>query len=37
MVDEAQEIMKQFKGSTSLDAGLLASAQTVEHYEISPR
>jgi ferritin-like metal-binding protein YciE len=28
MVDEAQEVMKQFKGSASLDAGLLASAQT---------
>jgi ferritin-like metal-binding protein YciE len=27
--------MKQFKGSTSLDAGLLASTQTVEDYEIS--
>jgi ferritin-like metal-binding protein YciE len=26
MVDEAQEVMKQFKGSASLDAGLLASA-----------
>jgi Domain of unknown function (DUF892) len=27
--------MKEFKGSAALDAGLLASAQAVEHYEIS--
>jgi ferritin-like metal-binding protein YciE len=27
--------MKQFKGSAALDAGPLASAQAVEHYEIS--
>ena len=35
MIDETQEVMKEFKGSAALDAGLLASAQTVEHYEIS--
>jgi ferritin-like metal-binding protein YciE len=35
MVEEAQEIMKEFKGSPALDAGLLAAAQAVEHYEIS--
>jgi ferritin-like metal-binding protein YciE len=35
MVDESQEVMKEFKGSTALDAGLIASAQAVEHYEIS--
>lgn len=35
MVDESQEIIKEFKGSAALDAGLLASAQAVEHYEIS--
>jgi ferritin-like metal-binding protein YciE len=35
MVDESQEVMKEFKGSAALDAGLLASAQAVEHYEIS--
>jgi len=33
MIDESQEIMKEFKGSDALDAGL-ASAQTVEHHEI---
>jgi ferritin-like metal-binding protein YciE len=27
--------LKEFKGSSALDAGLLAAAQAVEHYEIS--
>jgi ferritin-like metal-binding protein YciE len=27
--------MKEFRGSPALDAGLIASAQAVEHYEIS--
>ncbi len=27
--------MKEFKGMPALDAGLLAAAQAVEHYEIS--
>jgi ferritin-like metal-binding protein YciE len=35
IVDEGKEIMKEFKGSPVLDAGLLAAAQAVEHYEIS--
>jgi ferritin-like metal-binding protein YciE len=35
IIDESKEVMKEFKGSAALDAGLLASAQTVEHYEIS--
>jgi ferritin-like metal-binding protein YciE len=35
IVDEGKEIMKEFKGSSALDAGLLAAAQAVEHYEIS--
>ena len=35
MIDESQEVVKEFKGSAALDAGLLASAQAVEHYEIS--
>ena len=30
-----QEIMKEFKGTPALDAGLLAAAQAVEHYEIA--
>jgi ferritin-like metal-binding protein YciE len=35
LVEEGQEIMKDFKGNNALDAGLLAGAQAVEHYEIS--
>ena len=35
LVEEGQEVMKDFKGSEALDAGLLAAAQAVEHYEIS--
>ena len=27
--------MKEFKGAPALDAGLLAAAQAVEHYEIA--
>ena len=30
-----KEIMKEFKGAPALDAGLLAAAQAVEHYEIA--
>lgn len=35
IIEEAQEIMKEYKGSPALDAGMLAAAQAVEHYEIS--
>jgi ferritin-like metal-binding protein YciE len=35
IVKEGQEIMDEYKGSPALDAGLLAAAQAVEHYEIS--
>ena len=35
ILEERQEIMKEYKGSPALDAGLLAAAQAVEHYEIS--
>lgn len=35
ITDEGAEIIKEFKGSPALDAGLLAAAQAVEHYEIS--
>ena len=35
ITDEGAEIMSEYKGSPALDAGLLAAAQTVEHYEIS--
>ena len=35
ITDEGAEIMEEYKGSPALDAGLLAAAQAVEHYEIS--
>ena len=35
IIEEGQEIMKEYKASPALDAGLLAAAQSVEHYEIS--
>jgi ferritin-like metal-binding protein YciE len=35
IADEGAEIMKDFKGMPALEAGLLAAAQAVEHYEIS--
>src|SRR3978361_907165 len=33
--DEGKEIMEEYEGEPALDAGLLAAAQAVEHYEIS--
>ncbi len=35
IIKEGDEVAKDFKGSPALDAGLLAAAQAVEHYEIS--
>jgi ferritin-like metal-binding protein YciE len=35
IIDEGKEIMDEYKGTRALDAGLLAVAQAVEHYEIS--
>ena len=35
ITDEGAEIMDDYKDSPALDAGLLAAAQAVEHYEIS--
>ena len=35
ILEEGEEIMDEYKGSTALDAGLLAAGQAVEHYEIS--
>jgi len=35
LTSEVDEIPKEYKGSPALDAGLLAAAQAVEHYEIS--
>ncbi len=35
ILDEGEEIMDEYKDAPALDAGLLAAAQAVEHYEIS--
>jgi ferritin-like metal-binding protein YciE len=35
ILDEGKEIMTEYKGTEALDAGLLAAAQAVEHYEIA--
>ncbi|MBV9969405.1 MAG: ferritin-like domain-containing protein [Xanthobacteraceae bacterium] len=35
IIEEGQEVMKEFKGAPALDAGLLAATQAVEHYEIA--
>lgn len=35
LVEEGKEIIEDYKGSAAIDAGLLAAAQSVEHYEIS--
>lgn len=35
IIDEGKEIMDEYADTPALDAGLLAAAQAVEHYEIS--
>src|SRR5258707_2855609 len=35
ILEEGKEIMDEYAGTSALDAGLLAAAQAVEHYEIS--
>lgn len=35
IISEAEEIMEEFDGSPALDAGLIAAAQAVEHYELA--
>jgi ferritin-like metal-binding protein YciE len=35
ILDEGKEIMEEYEDEPALDAGLLAAAQAVEHYEIS--
>ena len=35
IIEEGEEIMQSFKGAPALDAGLVATAQAVEHYEIA--
>lgn len=35
IISEGEEIIEEYKGSVALDAGLISSAQAVEHYEIA--
>jgi ferritin-like metal-binding protein YciE len=35
ILEEGAEIMKDYKGTAALDAGLIGAAQAVEHYEMS--
>ncbi len=35
IITEGDEIASEYKGSEAIDAGLLATAQAVEHYEIA--
>ncbi|MDF2798896.1 MAG: ferritin-like protein [Devosia sp.] len=35
IIEEGKSIMEDFKGTQALDAGLIAAAQAVEHYEMA--
>jgi len=35
LLEEGKEIMEEYKGTEALDAGMVAAAQAVEHYEIA--
>ncbi|MER8822855.1 ferritin-like domain-containing protein [Mesorhizobium sp. M0166] len=35
IIEEGQEILEEFEEAPALDAGLVAAAQSVEHYEIA--
>ena len=35
IIKEGEEVIEEFQGSEALDAGLIAAAQAVEHYEIT--
>ena len=35
IIEEGQEILQEFEDGEALDAGLIAAAQAVEHYEIA--
>jgi ferritin-like metal-binding protein YciE len=35
IIEEGKKIMEEYAGDSALDAGLVASAQAVEHYEIA--
>jgi ferritin-like metal-binding protein YciE len=35
IIEEGEEVLEEFDGAPALDAGLIAAAQAVEHYEIT--
>lgn len=35
ILEEGEEVLEEFKGAAALDAGLVAAAQAVEHYEMA--
>jgi ferritin-like metal-binding protein YciE len=35
IIEEGEEVLEEFEGAPALDAGLVAAAQAVEHYEIT--
>lgn len=35
ILEEGEEVLDSFKGESALDAGLIAAAQAVEHYEMA--
>jgi ferritin-like metal-binding protein YciE len=35
IIEEGQEVLDEFRDGEALDAGLIAAAQAVEHYEIT--
>lgn len=35
ILEEGEEILKEYEGTPAIDAGLVAAAQAVEHYEIA--
>ena len=35
IIEEGEEVLSEYKGTPALDAGLIAAAQAVEHYEIT--
>ncbi|WP_312794224.1 ferritin-like domain-containing protein [Tianweitania sp.] len=35
IIAEGEEILEEYKGTAALDAGIISSAQAVEHYEIT--
>lgn len=35
ILEEGEDILEEYKGSPALDAGLISSAQAVEHYEMT--